>query len=74
MSMSGPMANVNSFGKANFANNSVDTYVSVAPKLGVVVALYCWVVTLNPIVGVAVYLGELVLAIHKINCSHLAIM
>ncbi|MBX9597930.1 MAG: hypothetical protein K2X04_05085 [Burkholderiales bacterium] len=60
MSMSGPMANVNSFGKANFANNSVDAYVSVAPKLGVVVALTAGVVTLNPLVGVAVYLGELV--------------
>lgn len=60
LSMSGPMANVSSFGKANFANNSVDAYVSVAPKLGVVVALTAGVVTLNPLVGVAVYLGELV--------------
>lgn len=58
--MSGPMAKVNSAGKVNFATNSVDAYLSVTPKLGVAVAVTAGVVTLNPIVGLGVYLGELV--------------
>ena len=55
----GPLADVSSFGQANFGTNKVDAYVSVAPKLGVAVAITAGVVTLDPVVGIAVYLGEL---------------
>jgi uncharacterized protein YhdP len=58
--ISGPLADVNSFGQVNFGNSSVDAYVAVTPKLGVAVALTAGVVTLDPIVGLAVYLGEFV--------------
>lgn len=57
--ISGPLANVNSYGSVNFGNRTVDAYVAVAPKLGVAVALAAGVVTLDPLVGIAVYLGEL---------------
>lgn len=58
--MSGPMAKVNSSGKVNFATNLVDAYLSVTPKLGFAVAITAGVVTLNPFVGLGVYLGELI--------------
>ncbi|MEN9946779.1 MAG: hypothetical protein RLZZ293_1165, partial [Pseudomonadota bacterium] len=57
--LSGPMAVVTSNGKANFADNSLDAYLSVSPKLGIAVALTAGVATLNPFIGLAVYLGEL---------------
>lgn len=57
--ISGPLANVLSHGSVNFANRTVDAYVAVTPKLGVAVALTAGVVTLDPLVGIAVYLGEL---------------
>lgn len=57
--MSGPMAKVNSSGKVNFATDTVDAYISVAPKLGVTVALTAGVATLNPFIGLGVYAGEL---------------
>ena len=57
--MSGPMAKVNSAGTVNFANNTVDATISITPKLGVVVAVTAGVATLNPLIGLGVYLGEL---------------
>lgn len=59
--MAGPLAQVNSNGSVDFANNNVDAYLSITPRLGFAIALTAGVVTLNPIVGLGVYLGELIL-------------
>lgn len=57
--MSGPLATVNSAGKVNFANHKMDAEIAITPKLGFAVALTAGVATLNPLVGLAVYVGEL---------------
>ena len=57
--MAGPLAQVNSAGTVDFANNNVDAYMSITPRLGFAIAVTAGVVTLNPIVGLGVYLGEL---------------
>ena len=57
--MSGPLATVNSTGKVNFANHSMDAEIAITPKLGFAVAITAGVATLNPLVGLAVYVGEL---------------
>ncbi|MBP9769120.1 MAG: hypothetical protein KBD32_06070 [Burkholderiales bacterium] len=57
--MSGPLASVKSAGKVNFANNTLDAEVAITPKIGFAVALTAGFATLNPVVGLAVYVGEL---------------
>ena len=59
--LAGPLAQVNSNGVVDFANNNVDAYLSITPRLGFAIALTAGVVTLNPLIGLGVYLGELVL-------------
>ena len=58
--MTGPSAQVRSSGKVNFANNQMEAYVAITPKLGFAFAVTAGVVTLNPLVGLVVYLGELI--------------
>lgn len=57
--MVGPMAQVNSIGILDFANNTIDANLSVTPHVGFAVALVAGIATLNPIVGLAVYGAEL---------------
>lgn len=59
--LAGPLAQVNSNGMVDFANNNVDAYLSITPRLGFAIALTAGVATLNPLIGLGVYLGELVL-------------
>ncbi|MBP9742731.1 MAG: hypothetical protein KBD37_05155 [Burkholderiales bacterium] len=58
--MTGPLATVLSYGTIDINNEMVDSYISIVPKLGVAIALGAGA-TLTPIVGLAVYAGELIL-------------
>lgn len=58
LQLNGEVATVNSFGDYYIASNSVDSYVSVEPRLGGTVATTAGIVTLNPFIGIFVYLGE----------------
>ena len=51
-------ASISSFGTLNLNNNTVDSYLTVAPRLGTAVATTAGIVTLNPIIGGIVYLGQ----------------
>lgn len=57
--MVGPMAQVNSLGILDFANNTVNAEFSITPHVGFAVALAAGVATLNPLIGVAVYGAEM---------------
>ncbi len=54
----GDVAKINSFGNYYPESNTVDTYVTVEPRIGGTVATTAGIVTLNPIIGIFVYLGE----------------
>lgn len=54
----GDVAKINSFGNYYPESNTVDTYVTVEPRIGGTVATTAGIITLNPIVGLFVYLGE----------------
>ena len=51
-------ASISSFGMLNLNNNTVDSYLTVEPRLGAAVATTAGIVTLNPIIGGIVYLGQ----------------
>jgi uncharacterized protein YhdP len=51
-------ASISSFGTLNLNNNTVDSYLTVEPRLGTAVATTAGIVTLNPIIGGIVYLGQ----------------
>ena len=51
-------ASISSFGTLNLNNNTVDSYLTVEPRLGTAVATTAGVVTLNPFIGGIVYLGQ----------------
>ncbi len=59
--MTGPLATIQSYGTVNINDETLDTYMNIAPKLGTTIAIGAGAATLNPIVGVAVYAGEWVL-------------
>ncbi|MBP9769383.1 MAG: hypothetical protein KBD32_07400 [Burkholderiales bacterium] len=54
----GDVAKINSFGNYYPESNTVDTYLTVEPRLGGTIATTAGIVTLNPIIGMFVYLGE----------------
>lgn len=54
----GDVAKINSFGNYYPESNTVDTYVTVEPRIGGTVATTAGIITLNPIIGIFVYLGE----------------
>lgn len=58
LQLNGEVATINSFGDYYLASNSIDSYVSVEPRLGGTVATTAGIVTLNPFIGIFVYLGE----------------
>jgi uncharacterized protein YhdP len=56
--MVGPIAAVNTFGNLDFANNQIDTFLTLEPRLGGTVATTAGIVTLNPFIGFFVYAAE----------------
>lgn len=54
----GTSATIKTFGKINLTHNTIDSYLTVEPRLGATVATTAGIVTLNPIVGVIVYAGQ----------------
>ena len=54
----GDVAKINSFGNYYPQSNTVDTYLTVEPRLGGTIATTAGIVTLNPIIGMFVYFGE----------------
>lgn len=58
LTLDGEVATVNSFGDFYLASNKIDSYVTVEPRLGGTIATTAGIVTLNPFIGVFVYLGE----------------
>jgi uncharacterized protein YhdP len=51
-------ASISSFGTIDLNDNTVDSYLTVQPRLGAAVATTAGVVTLNPFIGAFVYAGE----------------
>ena len=51
-------ASISSFGTVSLKDDTVDSYLTVEPRLGTAVATTAGVVTLNPIIGGIVYVGE----------------
>ena len=51
-------ASISSFGTINLKNQTIDSYLTVEPRLGTAVATTAGIVTLNPIIGGIVYAGE----------------
>ena len=58
LELAGEVANVSSFGNYSLTTNSIDSYLTVTPRLGGTVATTAGIVTLNPFIGMFVYLGE----------------
>ncbi|MCX8514876.1 MAG: hypothetical protein ORN24_04850, partial [Burkholderiales bacterium] len=59
--MSGPLANVYLYGTININNEAIDAYMSIVPKVSAGIAVGAAAATLNPLVGIAVYIAEWVL-------------
>ena len=51
-------ASISSFGTINLKDQTIDSYLTVQPRLGTAVATTAGIVTLNPIIGGIVYAGE----------------
>ena len=56
--MLGDVANVNAFGDYYLESNTINTYLTVEPRLAGTAATTAGIVTLNPLIGVLVYIGE----------------
>ncbi len=61
LQLNGQIASLSTFGNLNFANNTIDTYLTLEPRLGGTVATTAGIVTLNPVIGLIVYLGQSVI-------------
>lgn len=58
LGLMGQIANISTFGDLNLADNSIDTYLVLEPRLNNTIATTAGIITLNPAIGVAVYLGQ----------------
>ena len=59
--MTSTLATVGLKGNINLNNNKLDMYLLITPHLGVSVAVGAAIVTVNPIVGIATYVAEMLL-------------
>ncbi len=54
-------ATISSFGTIDLNDNSIDSYLTVQPRLGATIATTAGIVTLNPFIGMFVYAGQAII-------------
>lgn len=58
LDLTGDIAEISTFGSYYLESQTIDTYLTVQPKIGGTVATTAGIVTLNPIIGGLVYLAQ----------------
>ncbi|MBX9597943.1 MAG: AsmA-like C-terminal domain-containing protein [Burkholderiales bacterium] len=58
LDLHGEVADVSTFGNYYLESNTIDTYLTVTPRLSGTIATTAGIVTLNPFIGAFIYLGE----------------
>ncbi len=58
LQLQGDVANVSAFGEYYLESNTINTFLTVEPRLAGTAATTAGIVTLNPLIGLFVYIGE----------------